>query len=62
MKEFKVIKASQFRNSVNEYADRISKIDPFVVEMSKNALMNHNKSTWGSDLLYDALATYYSKI
>lgn len=45
---------------VKEYADQISKVDPFVIEMSKNALMNQSKSTWGSDLLYDALATYYS--
>jgi len=58
----KVYPGDRLNVEVNSIAGQLAKIDPFVVEMSKNALMNHHKSTWGSDLLFDALATYYSKL
>jgi enoyl-CoA hydratase/carnithine racemase len=58
----KVCMADELKLLVNETALNLSKIDPFVMELSKNALMDQGRSTWGNDLLYDALATYYSKI
>lgn len=58
----KVCQSDKLNELVEETAQKLSKIDPFVMEMSKNALMDQGRSTWGNDLLYDALATYYSKI
>jgi enoyl-CoA hydratase/carnithine racemase len=58
----KVCKTNDMEKVIDDTALKLSKIDPFVMEMSKNALMDHGRTTWGNDLLYDALATYYSKI
>jgi enoyl-CoA hydratase/carnithine racemase len=58
----KVCPSDQLNKLLEDIAEKLSKIDPFVMEMSKNALMDQGRSTWGNDLLYDALATYYSKI
>lgn len=43
-------------------ARKLAAIDPFLLEMTKKAIMDQHRSTSGNDLLYDALATYYSKI
>jgi enoyl-CoA hydratase/carnithine racemase len=58
----KVCQSGKLNELVEQIGQKLSKIDPFVMEMSKNALMDQGRTTWGNDLLYDALATYYSKI
>jgi enoyl-CoA hydratase/carnithine racemase len=45
----------------DDIARRLAKIDPFVMEMSKMAIMDHQRTTTANDLIYDALATCYSK-
>jgi enoyl-CoA hydratase/carnithine racemase len=49
------------QKDVDEIAAKLSKIDPFVFEMSKASIMDHNRTTASNDLLFDALATNYSK-
>ena len=58
----KIISDAKWENKIQEFAERLSSIEPFVLEMSKNAIMDHGRTNQSNDLLFDALATYYSKI
>jgi len=57
----KVCKQNELLSLVNAIAKKLSLIDPFIMEMSKAAIMDQNLSTSSNDLLFDALATNYSK-
>lgn len=57
----KVCTEDDFDNYVNEIAAKLSKIDPFLMEMSKTSIMDHSRTSQSNDLLFDALATSYSK-
>ena len=45
----------------DEISSKLSGIDPFIMEMSKSAIMDHNRTTSTNDLIFDVLATNYSK-
>jgi len=47
---------------VDHLSTDLSQLEPFVFQMSKKAIMDSTRTTYENDLLYDALATYYSKI
>jgi enoyl-CoA hydratase/carnithine racemase len=47
---------------VDHLSTVLSQLEPFVFQMTKKAIMDERRTTHGNDLLYDALATYYSKI
>ncbi len=57
----KVCNKTKLAKMTDDIALRLSKIDPFVLEMSKTALMDHQRTTAANDLIYDSLATFYSK-
>jgi enoyl-CoA hydratase/carnithine racemase len=57
----KVCTKTELAKMTDDIALKLSKIDPFVMEMSKTALMDHQRTTAANDLIYDALATFYSK-
>jgi enoyl-CoA hydratase/carnithine racemase len=57
----KVCSKARLVEMTHDIALRLSKIDPFVLEMSKSAIMDHQRTTTANDLIYDALATFYSK-
>lgn len=46
---------------INEVSTKLAKIDPFILEMSKASIMDHNRTTSTNDILFDALATNYSR-
>lgn len=58
----KICGSKELDKIVEDISHKLSKIDPFIMEMSKSAIMDHNRTTSGNDLIYDALATYYSKL
>lgn len=45
---------------IEEVSTKLAKIDPFILEMSKTSIMDHNRTTAANDLLFDVLATNYS--
>ena len=57
----KVCNKNALVEMTHDIALRLSKIDPFVMEMSKTAIVDHQRTTSSNDLIYDALATFYSK-
>jgi len=57
----KVCTAENFEFAVNEVSEKLSKIDPFLMEMSKTSIMDQGRTSQSNDLLFDALATNYSK-
>lgn len=57
----KVCKQTDLDNLANKLSTQLSKIDPFVLEMSKTAVMDHHRTTSSTGALYDAIATNYSK-
>ena len=57
----KLCKEEMLQDTVQETAIKLSKIDPFILEMSKTSIMDHSRTTATNDLLFDALATKYSK-
>ncbi len=57
----KVCKQTDLDDLANKLSTQLSKIDPFVLEMSKTAVMDHNRTTSSTGALYDAIATNYSK-
>ena len=46
---------------VHTISQKLSEIDPFLLEMSKASIMDHSRTTASNDLIFDVLATYYSK-
>ena len=46
---------------ITDIATKLVGIDPFVMEMSKASIMDHGRTTFGNDLIFDALATNYSR-
>ena len=57
----KICAQDELNKLVIELAQKLSKIDPFIIEMTKLSIMDHNRSTSANDLLFDVLATKYSK-
>ena len=57
----KVCEQNELQGLTNDMAEKLSLIDPFILEMSKTSIMDHNRTTTFNDLLFDALATNYSK-
>ena len=57
----KVCKQSELESLTEEISLKLSKIDPFVMEMSKASIMDQNRTTATNDLLFDVLATNYSR-
>ena len=56
----KVCAQNELKTLSDEISNRLSGIDPFIMEMSKAAIMNHNRTTSTNDLIFDVLATNYS--
>lgn len=57
----KVCESNKLESLTGELASKLSKIDPFIMEMSKTSIMDHQRSTASNDLIFDALATNYSR-
>ena len=57
----KIFPEGSLQENVDEIAAKLTKIDPFVLELSKASIMDRNRTTASNDLLFDALATNYSK-
>ena len=57
----KVCNQNELQGLINDTAEKLSLIDPFIMEMSKTSIMDHNRTTTSNDLLFDVLATNYSK-
>ena len=57
----KICKQSDFHDVLDDITSRLSKVDPFIMEMSKASIMDHGRTSASNDLLFDALATNYSK-
>lgn len=58
---YKIFNPDAAENEIATIIKSLSAIDPFVMEMTKSALQNSNRGTSGNDLLFDVLATHYSK-
>lgn len=56
----KVCEKSEFQRLIHDTCEKLLKTDPFVLEMSKFALMDHSRTNSNNDLLYDILASAYS--
>ena len=57
----KVCTNNQLQQVVAKTSSKLAKIDPFVMEMSKMSIMDHDRTTSFNGLLFDAIATNYSK-
>ena len=57
----KVCKRNDLESLIRELSMKLSKLDPFLLEMSKASIMDQNRTTATNDLLFDALATNYSR-
>ena len=57
----KVFKKENLRKEIEGITDHFKNTDPFVIEMAKNALGESQRSTFGNDILFEVLATQYSK-
>ena len=57
----KVCHQTDLDKLVDSISTQLSQIDPFVIEMSKVAIMDHHRTTSSNGALYDAIATNYSK-
>ena len=57
----KVCKRNELESLVRELSIKLSKLDPFILEMSKASIMDQNRTTATNDLLFDVLATNYSR-
>lgn len=56
----KVCESNNLGSIILEISSKLTKIDPFIMEMSKTSIMDHYRSTSSNDLIFDALATNYS--
>ena len=57
----KVCAQNELEALSDEISSKLSGIDPFIMEMSKAAIMDHNRTTSSNDLIFDVLATNYSR-
>ncbi len=57
----KVCESNNLESNILEISSKLSKIDPFIMEMSKTSIMDHHRGTANNNLIFDALATNYSK-
>jgi len=57
----KVCKQEELNDIVNKISLKLAKIDPFILEMSKASIMDQGRTSTSNDLLFDVLATNYSK-
>lgn len=57
----KVCTNNQLQKLAKEISSKLAKIDPFAMEMSKMSIMDHDRTTSSNGLLFDAIATNYSK-
>lgn len=57
----KVCQQNEFPTLVSDLSTRLAKIDPYLLEMSKASIMDHGRTTATNDLIFDALATNYSR-
>ena len=57
----KVCDQNELNNQVWDLARELARIDPFIMEMTKTSIMDHSRTTSSNDLLFDVLATKYSK-
>lgn len=57
----KICKSDELERITNDMAEKLAQIDPFVMEMSKMSIMDQNRTTTTNGLLFDAIATNYSK-
>lgn len=57
----KVCVSNKLQVLINEIAYKLVEIDPFVMELSKTSIMDQNRTTAANDLLFDVLASNYSK-
>ena len=57
----KICVADELERFVNDMANKLAQIDPFVMEMSKMSIMDHSRTTTSNGTLFDAIATNYSK-
>ena len=57
----KVCAQNELKTLSDEISSKLSGIDPFIMEMSKAAIMDHNRTTSTNDLIFDVLATNYSR-
>lgn len=56
----KIFAEDSFEEEVSKLINHLKTIDPFLMEMTKSALMTNRHST-ENDILFDVLATQYSK-
>jgi len=56
----KIYTENSFEGEVSQLINHLKTIDPFLMEMTKSALMTNRHST-ENDILFDVLATQYSK-
>ena len=57
----KVCPSNQMEEVITPIVDHLTELEPIVFEMAKNALMDGNRSTSSNDILFEVLATQYSK-
>lgn len=57
----KVCEPNELDSLIHALSSKLSAIDPFVMEMSKTSIMDHTRTTATNDLIFDVLATNYSK-
>jgi len=57
----KMCSIEELADVVNAVVYHLKDIDPFLLELTKNALREVNRNTSGKDLLFDVLASQYSK-
>lgn len=57
----KMCSEEELEKVVTPMVKHLKEIDPFLLEMTKNALMDVNRGTSANDLLFDVFATQYSK-
>jgi len=56
-----MVSPENLESALNQMTHNLLRLNPAVFELAKAALQDNSRTTSGSDLLYDVLATYYSK-
>lgn len=57
----RVIDGQNIEDELNAILEILHNIQPEIFELGKRALMDHNRTTYGSDLAFDVLAAHYAK-
>ncbi len=57
----KICNSKDLEQMTHNTALKLSKIDPFLMEMSKNSILDRSRTTTANDMLFDVLATNYSR-